>query len=102
MLEGGRIDSPNLDNLRCTGESAYDPNRGRRNASQFRQKSYDRFVRFAIYSRRGDVKFPGVTKLSREFSLASPGADLKRESCFHCPQLRAPPFSATRSLPADR
>jgi hypothetical protein len=25
-LEGGRIDSPNLDNLRCAGETAYDPN----------------------------------------------------------------------------
>ena len=96
-LERGRIDSPNLDNLRRARETAHDLNRGNRNVSQFRQKSYDRFVRFAIHGRRGDVKFPGVTEPSREFSFPSPGPDLKRESCFHLP-----PFSAIRYVPADR
>jgi hypothetical protein len=43
------------------------------------------------------VKFPGVTELTRKFGFASPGADLKRESCFHLL-----PTSATRYARADR
>jgi hypothetical protein len=82
-LESIRIGSLDLNDLRGSRETAYDPNCRSRYTGQPCQKSYDCFVGLAVHRRRGDVKLPGFAELSREFGFASPGADFKRESCFH-------------------
>jgi hypothetical protein len=82
-VDGFRIDSGDLDDLRCAAETAHDSDSQVRRACEFCQKSDDRLIRFTVHWGRGNVEFPGFAELSGEFGLASPCPNLKREPRFH-------------------
>ena len=96
------IEPHDLDDFRRAGEAAYDANRSRRDAGQLSEKPGNCSIGLAIHRGRGHVKFPGLTQLPREFCLACPSANLKRESGFHPGAFLVQPSCAIQFAPEDQ
>ena len=82
-MEEFGIDPVDFDDLCGSREAVDDSDCARGHSGQFRKEPDDGVVCLSIDGRRGDMQFPGVAVLPCESGLFCPGANLKRESCFH-------------------